>query len=161
MPSRFLIALPLLCATSILSAEVTVSFASKLWGLRVISLTNPGTANAVLTAKISAEGAREYCDRDPGGETKEYGGRLTKRQCVQQLLASEGRKASVFRANCPARKIWDGQRWYHQLPRNRAGEMHWQDVQTKRVLDASGATNHDAHDDQFKMLCPGAATSPL
>lgn len=154
--------LALVVATSAAMAnEVAVPFTSKLWQLRVVALTNPGTVNAVLTAQISSEGAREYCDRDPGGETIQYGGRLTKRQCVQQLLAKEGRKILTFRANCPQRLIFDGDRWYRQMPRNRAGEMHWQDGHSRRVLDSSGASNHGAHNEQLKMLCPGARTSDL
>jgi hypothetical protein len=139
------------------SAEVSVPFAHKLWELRVVSLTNPGTSKAVLTARISVAGAREYCVRDPGGDTARLGG---VRQCVRHLMEREGARTYTFRANCPRRMIFDGERWFRQMPLNEAGEMHWQDLKTREALDASGATNHDEHNAQLEMLCPGARTSP-
>jgi len=144
--------------SSIASSQIAVPFASGAWELRVISLRNPGTAKAVLTAKIAVEGAREYCDRDPGGETIENGGALTKRQCVEQLLAQEGSKILTFRANCPQHMIFDGNRWLRQTPRNRAGEVLWRGVRSRRILDGSGASNHYAHNEQLRMMCPGART---
>ena len=160
MRRSFVIALALLVTAAAASAEMTVEFAYKLWGLRVISLQNPGTANAVLKARLSAPDAQEYCDRDPGGETIEPGGpttgKITKKECVKRLLATEGKKTHIFKANCPKRMIWDGSGWYQQLPPNADGEMVWQDVRTGEVLAEGGASNHLAHNDQLQMLCPGA-----
>jgi len=138
------------------STEATVPFASKTWGLRIVELTNPGTSNAVLTARISTSTAREYCDRNPRGETIGHGRKMAKAQCVRRLLAKEGTRTYTFKANCQKRSIRIHGSWFTLLRQNRDGDMLWREVATNRTLGTDGADNHGVHNLQYRALCPGA-----
>ena len=76
---------------------------------------------------------QEYCERDPGGETKQFGGKLTTAQCVADYLRSEGRATMAAQANC------------------KAGTVSY------RYGDRQATMARFPRGPEFKMLCPAAA----
>ncbi|KAB7781897.1 hypothetical protein [Methylorubrum populi] len=97
---------------------------------------------------ITKADLQEYCERDPGGETKRYGGKLTKSQCVENHLRTEGRSTMTAEANCRTGTV----------------SYHYGDSQGARArfplgadADTSCASGMPPLIEQFKMLCPAAS----
>lgn len=67
------------------SAE-EIYIANKGPSATVIELNGRGTSNATLEAHVSEIGAREDCERDPGGMTHATSGALTVDQCIRQTI---------------------------------------------------------------------------
>ena len=62
------------------AAEFPLS--SKGWQATVVKLEGVNVSKALAVGEVKRENAEEYCERDPGGETIQYGGKLSKEQCV-------------------------------------------------------------------------------
>jgi hypothetical protein len=92
----------------------------------------------------------EYCERDPGGMTKQSGGRLTVRECVQKLQTGSRTSTYRSRANCKAKQLtlWDGT-W--QFLRYSEGAIIWRNPTGAVEQPWSGTA---AVDGQFQLLCP-------
>ncbi len=106
------------------------------------------TTSAVMREIITKADIQEYCERDPGGETKQYGGKLTIAQCVTSYLKSEGKTRLAARANC---RIGFVEYQYGKRSQGRA------EFPLVRDADTSCASGMPPLIQQFKMLCPTAA----
>jgi len=97
---------------------------------------------------ITKADLQEYCERDPGGETRQYGGKLTIGQCVANYLKSEARTELVAKANCRAGTIEF--RYGSKAPSRARFPL-------RSDADTSCASGNPPLIAQFKMLCPKAA----
>jgi hypothetical protein len=78
-------ALHALAIVSVASPTVTPAAAAgdfpvascKTWNGTVVELSGINTSTAIMRGIITRADIQEYCERDPGGETKAYGGKLT------------------------------------------------------------------------------------
>jgi hypothetical protein len=120
----------------------------KGWDGTVVERDGIDTARATMRGIVTKANVQEYCERDPGGETKQSNGKLTIAQCVASNLRSVSRITMVAEANC------------------RAGTVSYRygDRQTGRArfplgpdADTSCASGMPPLMRQFKMLCPAAA----
>lgn len=75
------------------------------WDATLVTRTGINTKRATITGVVTQANIEEYCERDPGAETLQYGGKLTLDQCVEGYLRKL--KKQVFRAtaNCVNRTI--------------------------------------------------------
>ncbi len=93
----------------------------------------------------------EYCERDPGGETKEHGGELSIKQCAVQEQATMRAKPLATEADCKAKTVTiEGDTW--RFLRYDAA-ITWKTP--KGAVEESWAGT-SAVDAQFEMLCPNA-----
>src|SRR5262249_28996313 len=72
----------------------------------LIQIHGVDTQHASAKGQITQADFLEYCERDPGGETIENGGKLTVRECAQR----EQKTTTQSRANCKTKEVnlWDG-----------------------------------------------------
>jgi uncharacterized protein len=76
----------------------------------LIELNGVDTDHASAKGQITQADFLEFCQRDPGGETVQYGGKLTVRQCAQREQTTTHERTFASRANCKAKELtlWDG-----------------------------------------------------
>ena len=72
----------------------------KLWNGTIRKVKGQDSQHASMVGAVTSDDIREYCERDPGGETAEYGGNLTIDQCVEKYRSElkEDRVRSI--ADC-------------------------------------------------------------
>jgi hypothetical protein len=72
----------------------------KSWNGTIRKVKGIDSRHAVMTGVVTDDDILEYCERDPGGETKQYGGKLTVNQCVRKYRSEmkEDRVRSI--ADC-------------------------------------------------------------
>jgi uncharacterized protein len=116
----------------------------------LIDIDGVDTDHASAKGQITQADFLEYCERDPGGETIENGGKLTVRECAQQEQTTTTERTFVSHANCKAKELnlWDGS-WRF---------LSYQD-ETITWIDPKGETEKPwngtaAADGQFDLLCP-------
>jgi hypothetical protein len=92
----------------------------------------------------------ELCERDPGGETIQYGGKLSVRECAQRESTTTHQRTFVSHANCKAKelKLWDGS-WRFLGYQDET--ITWTDPKGETEKPWNGTT---AADGQFDLLCP-------
>jgi hypothetical protein len=134
----------------------------KAYQATIVKIEGINSSKALAVGEVRRDNAKEYCDRDPGGTTKQYGGKLTKEQCVAQLLKAEQGGRYWASADCPRRTIsishlgtftLVGQSFKDGLP-----EYKWRNTKSGEILDGSapsGALLVEAH---FRKLCPAYMT---
>ncbi len=122
----------------------------------VTKINGQGTANASLTAKVSVVGATEYCNRDPGGVTIEYGGSLTIEQCIAQTLSEEKGTIYIAAADCKKGLLRDSlERTLKYSGQVENIGIVWTDLKTgKKIGNCGGACNDGVSTLQFQLLCP-------
>ena len=116
----------------------------KTWNGTVAAISGIDTRNARMTGMITRADVQEYCDRDAGGETVQYGGKLTIAQCVARYYRKLRRVKLLARADCARATVefHDGDRVERlQLP----------------AEDASCASGGVPLVQQFIKLCPTRA----
>ena len=120
----------------------------KSWNGTVVAIDGVDTAKASMQGVVTKPDIQEYCQRDPGGETRESGGRLTKAQCVDNYVREVGRPELAAEANCRMGAI--SFRYAGKQP-----------VRTRFPMsadaDTSCASGMPPLVSQFRMLCPAAA----
>ncbi|MBY5407956.1 hypothetical protein HFO98_05595 [Rhizobium leguminosarum] len=118
------------------------------WDGTLVSRTDTDSSAAVMEGNVTQANFQEYCERDPGYETKAHGGKLTVKQCVAKYTRSNGKDTFRSTANCSegtlsfepsAGKPW---RVTFPLPEN---------------SDVSCASGMPPLIEQFRLLCPQAA----
>ncbi|MCP1558845.1 UNVERIFIED_ORG: hypothetical protein M2438_002935 [Methylobacterium sp. SuP10 SLI 274] len=119
----------------------------KGWNGTVVERDGIDTARALMRGIVTKADLQEYCERDPGGETKEFGGKLTKPQCVARYLRTESRTALTAEANCRTGTI------SYRSGERQAGKTRFPLGPDADTSCASGMPPLIA---QFKMLCPAA-----
>lgn len=70
------------------------------WGATIIDIVGVDGRNARMEGAITKADMREFCDRDPGGETVQYGGALTTDQCAEKYWAQERNVTMTTTADC-------------------------------------------------------------
>lgn len=124
----------------------------KGWSGTIVERTGLNTTQAAMIGIVTASDMQEYCERDPGGETKASGGRLTLSQCVQHNLAQERRPRLLSRANCRTGQITftygDRGPWRATFP-------------LEPDADTSCISGMPAIIAQFRTLCPANAPRML
>lgn len=124
----------------------------KSWSGTVVRRTGLNTTRAVMVGIVTASDMQEYCERDPGGETKASGGRLTLSQCVQHNLAQDRRARLLSRANCRTGQIsftyGDRGPWRATFPLGRDADTSCISVMSTLIA-------------QFRTLCPANAPRML
>jgi hypothetical protein len=68
----------------------------------IVKIKGLNSSNASVIAEVKRTNAEEYCERDPGGTTKEFGGKLTKEECIKKVLDEE--KSNLYSANADCKK---------------------------------------------------------
>lgn len=120
----------------------------KGWNGTVVERDGIDTARATMRGIVTKADLQEYCERDPGGETKQYGGKLTTAQCVANYLRSEGRATMAAEANCRAGTV------SYRYGDRQTGRAHFPQGAD---ADTSCASGMPPLIEQFKMLCPATA----
>ncbi|AWN55349.1 hypothetical protein DK412_01695 [Methylobacterium sp. 17Sr1-1] len=120
----------------------------KGWNGTIVEREGIDTASARMRGIVTKADLQEYCERDPGGETRQSGGRLTVKQCVEKYLRQEARAALSAQANCRTGVIS-----YRYGDRN-AGRARFP---LRADADTSCASGLPPIIEQFKVLCPTAA----
>jgi hypothetical protein len=130
---------------------------SKGWQATIIRLEGKNTSKALAVGEVKYDNAKEYCDRDPGGETKQYGGKLTKEQCIQKVLREEKGKLYSVSADCPRRTLTNDFGTFTLMGQSSKMGFRqnvWRNNVTGEILDGSNASGAPVIDEQFKLLCP-------
>ncbi len=134
------------------AAEFPLS--SKAWQATVVKIDGINSSNAMAVGEVKAANAEEYCERDPGGETTQYGGKLTKEQCIQKVLTKEKGKLYSASADCPRKTIrtsWD--ETFTAIGKDSFGNHIWRNIFSGKVLDGSNASGAPVVEGQFRLLC--------
>lgn len=116
----------------------------KGWNGTVTERDGLDTRRATMSGIVTKADVQEYCERDPGGETKAFGGRLTTTQCVDKYVASTSGVTLSSRANCDSGTIayrYDGVERRARFPLG-------------PFVDRSCASGMPPLIEQFKVLCP-------
>ena len=116
----------------------------KTWNGTVVAISGVDTSNARMSGIITLADVQEYCDRDAGGETRRYGGRLTTAQCVSRYFRKLRHVKLVALADCARATLefHDGDRVERlQFP----------------TKDTSCGSGHSPLISQFNKLCPTRA----
>jgi hypothetical protein len=127
---------------------------SKMWGATIIKIEGINTSKAMAVGEVKYQNAKEYCDRDPGGETKQYGGKLTKEQCIQKVLREEEGKIHYLSADCKTRTLANDFGSFTLIGQTSDNVNIWRDNTSGKILEPCSANNTDVIDAQFKLLCP-------
>ncbi|KMO34398.1 hypothetical protein VQ02_19180 [Methylobacterium variabile] len=120
----------------------------KGWNGTIVEREALDTSSARMRGIITKADLQEYCERDPGGETKQNGGKLTVKQCVDKYLRQEARTELSAQANCRTGVV---SYQYGGRPTGRARFPLGPDA------DTSCASGLPPMIEQFKILCPAAA----
>ena len=106
--------------------------------------------HASAKGQITEADFLEYCERDPGGETIPYGGKLTVRQCAQREQTTTSERTFVSRANCKLKELilWDGTWRFLSYD---DGGITFTDPKGEVEQPWNGTV---AAEEQFELLCP-------
>jgi len=106
--------------------------------------------HASAKGQITQADFLEFCERDPGGETTQYGGKLTVRQCAQQEQATAKERTFVSHGNCKTLELtlWDGTWRYLSYG---DGGITFKDPKGEVEKPWNGTA---APEGQFELLCP-------
>ena len=119
----------------------------KAWNGTVTAISGQNSASASMSGIVTKADVQEYCERDPGGETKQYGGKLTVSQCVNNYLRTAKYDKYFTQANCltGVLQFFNGQRITNiKFP-------------LSINADKSCASGNPPIIQQFQMLCPLSA----
>ena len=136
-----------------LACSLTFPLAScKGWNGTINVMDGLNSTKATMTGSVLAKDLREYCTRDPGGETTNYGGKLSIEQCVEKYLAQKNDPLTTT-ANCETGDL--------VFERYLNGEKKTTTVSFPLAIgtDRSCASGLMPLEYQFAMLCPTNADS--
>ena len=136
-----------------LACSLTFPLAScKGWNGTIDVLSGLNSTKATMTGHVLAKDLKEYCTRDPGGETTNYGGKLSIDQCVAKYLAQKNDPLKTT-ANCETGELVFEK--YMNGEKKSRTEIFPLDV----GIDTSCASGLIPLEAQFAMLCPKNADS--
>lgn len=115
----------------------------KSWNGTIVRIEGIDSTEAVMTGIVTEKNLLEYCERDPGGETIEYGGKLTVQQCVKKYGRETQKLELRSIANCRDGSIVFG-RSSARFP-------------LEENADTSCGSGMPPLIAQFQMLCPANA----
>lgn len=113
----------------------------------MIERSGINTRMAIIKGLTMQPNFAEYCLRDPGGETTQYGGKLRTDQCVEKYMRLEGNKFFSATADCDAATLSsssDGKAVRIKFP-------------VPSSSDTSCAAGYPPMEAQFALLCPQKA----
>ena len=114
----------------------------------IIEKSGVNTSKALIKGIITKADIQEYCERDPGGSTIQYGGKETVAMCVEKIYRKEKDKQLIATANCSTQVLT-------------VRDYNNKEVQVRFPLapnaDQSCASGMPPLVSQFKILCPAAA----
>ena len=71
----------------------------------IVEINGVNTNKAFMKGIITKADINEYCERDPGGTTTKYGGKLTVNQCVAEYYAKQKNVEIQTTAHCGAQTL--------------------------------------------------------
>ena len=119
----------------------------KGWNGTIIEREGIDTQHATMSGILTKADFQEYCERDPGGETQQYGGKLTLKQCVKRYMQQSGKDKMSSTANCDTGQL------SFKLSQKPAQRVRF----PLQDEDTSCASGMPPLIEQFKLLCPKAA----
>jgi hypothetical protein len=148
-----------LCFALILSSANVVQakeffLSTKGYSAVIVKISSQNTEDASMVGVVEKSGAKEYCVRDPGGITKQYGGKLTVSQCVDQVMRRESGKLYSANANCVKKTITSDVGTNKLVKYDEDGNPIWYDLVDGVVLDGSSASGAPVLTEQFRTMCP-------
>ena len=127
----------------------------------IVAYSGLDSPNALIIGQIQLKNAREFCHRDPGGDTVKYGGKITFSQCVNQVLSEEKGKKYHARTNCQEGRISDPWGDQYMLKQKKWEGSYWDyvwiDDKNGSVLDGSSASGATVITKLYKVLCAAAS----
>jgi len=128
----------------------------------IVAVSGRNTSQALAIGQVQNANLWEYCNRDPGGMTTRYGGRMSISQCVKAMNREVGGTKYSARANCPQGTVSGHLGTYKLLSKKYDGMMDgirftkyvWSDENSGDVLDGSEASGAPTVTDTYRMLCP-------
>lgn len=139
----------LLPSSSLASGDFPLA-SCKSWNGTITKLSGLNTARATMQGSVATPDVQEYCERDPGGETIAYGGKLTIDQCVARYKREVKNIRLEAVANCN-----QGILSFSYGPSRRQKVKFPISAET----DQSCASGLPPLREQFKILCPAAAST--
>jgi peptidoglycan hydrolase-like protein with peptidoglycan-binding domain len=143
------VAIALTAAPAVYAAGDYPVASCKSWNGTITEKSGINSKSATLRGIVTKADIQEYCDRDPGGMTRNYGGKLTPEQCVLQIQNEIGRVDLATTADCNSGALIF-----------RYGSRPPTTVQFPLGphADNSCASGTPPLIEQFKLLCPAWAT---
>ena len=93
-------ALGMILATPVWGAGDFPLASCKGWDGPVSQRGGIDTSHAWLKGVVTQDDLLEYCTRDPGGETNQYGGKLSVSHCVEKYMLKLDKMPLLAEANC-------------------------------------------------------------
>lgn len=123
------------------------------WSGTVTAIGGRDTAFATMEGHVTKENLREFCERDPGGETIAYGGKLTIEECINKYFSEEGETTLSSSASCNEGKV--------EFESRKPGQPVMTETHLFKGVEEKGgcAEWKTTLYDQFKLLCPKAAST--
>lgn len=115
-------------------------------------ITGVDTDHAFAIGQITAADQLEYCERDPGGETGQYGGKLTNQQCVVMNTAHTKQTDFDSFANCLSKTVTLRDGTWRILSYDDSA-FTWLDPKSQVEKSWNGTAAVEA---QFELLCPNS-----
>jgi hypothetical protein len=125
----------------------------KGFGATIIEFKGADGTSAYAAGTVKRGDAAEYCERDPGGETINSGGKLSVEQCIEKTLQEQKGKYYQAQANCKTGTLNTFNGSTFSLIKIEDGFGEWRNDKGE-VLDGSSASGAPTVDAQFRLLCP-------
>ncbi len=122
------------------------------YGAKVTAINDVDSEKATMVLEVTNDDAAEYCQRDPGGETVQYGGKLTVDQCISKVMGVEEYKNYTVEADCLNKGLTghDGHT-YHITGLDDVNSPVWYDENDQYELIPAASETLTVH---FAYLCP-------
>lgn len=131
-------------ATAVNLGEFPIA-SCKSWDGTVTLLKGKNSRRALMAGFVSRANVREFCERDPGGETVAYGGKESVDQCIEKNYRSVENLRLTATADCAADEVT-----------LRSGSTAFRHVRLP-VADTSCASGNPPIIAEFKLMCPARA----
>lgn len=116
------------------------------------SVVNKDSNSALIVLHNTQADAKEYCERDPAGETTTNGGKLTVKQCTDKYTRLA--KSYQIAVDCTRGVVQSSEfRYTMTNRRNGYGEKVWVDGKDGELLPMDNTLTVE----KFKMACPSAS----
>ena len=134
---------------SLVGKRASFGLSSKGVQATLVQIDGVDTNHASAMGRTKLADQFEYCERDPGGETVQYGGRLTIEQCARENEATSDHREYRSNADCRAKTVtlWDGT-WRFL---NYDAGITWTNPKGEVEQPWAGTSVVEG---QFELLCP-------
>lgn len=152
----FIIFLIMTCNSKMINAE-ELPLSTHGYQATIIKLEGITSSKALAVGEVKQENAKESCERDAGGDTIQYGGKLTIEQCIQEVLKNEKGKLYSISADCPRKTITAttvvDRETFTAIGKDSFGYYIWRENRHGNILDGSSASGAPILGAQFQLLC--------